>query len=200
VPVHPSIAAHFGLDWVDETTRYRFFMEDVLPRDALYRRFLRCEAYPEVADAFQAVTRNAPECGTRLEQALAQVPESPWLHQAKAMLLLREGHPAAALAHATRARARYPALHGIHGQIAECLWQLGRQREAVAEIRQEIARNPYILRHHVALAHWLVKLDDWAAAAESVGNALQIEPEREDLARWWEHLLQRAQQAAVTAS
>lgn len=200
LPVHPSIAAGQGLAWAQPGTRYRFYMETLLTDAAFYLRFARCEAYPEAGQAHQAAIRGAEGAQALVDDALAKVPDSPWLAQAQAMLCLRAGKAEEGLAWALKARAAYPELWMINAHIADCLDALGRAEEAEAALRAELARNPYIFRLHASLAARQEKRGAFAQAAETIEQALQLEPAQPELLGLRARLSSRAQQTVHGAS
>jgi len=200
LPVHPTVAAAFGLAWAAPVTRYRFYMETLLTAAQFYARFAHCEAYPQVGQAHQAAIRGAADAAAQVDAAFALVPDSPWLCQARATLLLRAGNPGEALAWAQRARDSYPDLWMIQAQIADCLDALGRPAEAAAALRLEIARQPYSLRLYTALASRQERCGAFAEAAESLARAVDIEPGQADIEQWRARMVARAQQETPAAS
>lgn len=192
MPVHPGIARHFGLQWADEKTRYAFYTESYLTFEAFMRRFVRCEAYPEVMQALTSVHKNTPDCRAKLEHALKLVPDSPWVHMAMGTLALRDGNPAEALPWLLRAREAYPRMVNLHAQLSECLHALGRKEEAMRFLRQELEVQPFNIRMYMYLSQAQKELKDFAGAAETMAQASAIEPHRLDLKRWHKQLLAKA--------
>ena len=170
LPIHPAIAAHHGLTWVDAATRHAFWREEMLSFEGYAHRFVRCLAYPAMDVAVQAVMRAQPGAEALLDAALADLPDSPWGLHALAILKLRAREFGAARATLDRVIALHPGLGGAHASRHDALLGLGRTEEAVAALREEVRRQP----HRVAPRLRLLRHGD-GAQAQAI---LALQPDR----------------------
>jgi tetratricopeptide (TPR) repeat protein len=177
MPVHPGIAAHFGLTWTDATTRTCFWREDMLTFEDYARRFAHCEAYPEMDIAVDAVMRAQPDGPTLLHAALEKLPASPWGLHAQAVLHLRDGRPRKALMHLNRVVRLYPAFAGVYATLHDCLMRLGRDGEALDALREEIRRQPHRVNFRLRLAQHLRSAGQVAEAVAEADCILMLQPD-----------------------
>ena len=80
LPIHPSVARHFGLQWADAETRYRFHDEGYLTFAEFVQRYVQCRASTVVQEALVAAAQQRPDAGTLLEAALAECLENVRRH------------------------------------------------------------------------------------------------------------------------
>ncbi len=151
LPIHPAIAAHFGLAWVDAATRHAFWREEMLSFEDYAQRFVECRAYPAMNVAVQAVMRAQPDGQALLDAALADLPDSPWGLHARAVLHNRARDFAAALPILQRVLGLHPGLAGAHASLHDALLGLGREEEAVLALREEVRRQPYRIPYRMRL-------------------------------------------------
>ncbi len=121
LPIHPAIATHFGLAWMDATTRHAFWREEMLTFEGYAQRFVECRAYPAMDAAVQAAMRAQPDAHALLDAALAQLPNSPWGLHARAILHNRAGGFAAALPILERVLDLHPGLAGAYASLHDAL-------------------------------------------------------------------------------
>ena len=152
LPVHPAIAAHFGLRWADGATRHAFWREEMLTFEDYAHRFVQCRAYPAMDVAVQAAMRAQPDAQTLLDAALRDLPDSPWGLHARAVLHIRSRAFAAALPVLHRVIDLHPGLGGVHASLHDALMGLGRKEDAVAALREEVRRQPHRVANRVRLA------------------------------------------------
>jgi tetratricopeptide (TPR) repeat protein len=112
LPIHPSIARHFGLRWVTEETRYPFLFEGGYTFDEYVLRFMTGTWSAALQEGVIDAGCNAPQARQKLMAGLREAPRSARGHHELAGLLEREGDFAAALAHQRQAFAlgRDPAI------------------------------------------------------------------------------------------
>ncbi len=176
LPVHPGTAGHFGLAWADAGTKYLFWREAVLTFEAYAHRFVRCEAYPDIERATDAVMKSQPEAHRLVAAALAAVPDSPWALHAAAILKVRETHFAAALPLLHRALAQHEFLPGARATLHECLLGLGRTEEATEALLQEVRHAPFRIPHQMRLAQHFRSLGRIADARNVLDVVLSLNP------------------------
>jgi tetratricopeptide (TPR) repeat protein len=171
LPLHPAIAAHFGLTWTDAATKNCFWREEMLNFEDYARRFVHCRAYPEMDEAVDAVMRAAPDGPSLLASALEKLPDSPWGLHAQAILHLREARPRKARMNLNRVVRLYPGFAGVYATLHECLMQLGREDEALEALCEEVRRQPHRVKFRLRLAQHLRiagRLEESLAQAEAV--------------------------------
>jgi tetratricopeptide (TPR) repeat protein len=105
LPVHPSIAAHFGLRWVSPETRYPFLYEGGFTFDEYVVRFMTATWSAALQEGVIDAQRFEPHAKAKLIQGLQEAPRSAIGHHMLAGILEREGDIGAALAHQRQAFA-----------------------------------------------------------------------------------------------
>jgi tetratricopeptide (TPR) repeat protein len=178
VPIHPGVAAHFGLQWADAATKYRFYSEDMLTFEQWALRVARCEAYPAVNDAVNAVMGGAADGAAKLAAARGLLPASPLVWHAEAVLHTRAGRFDEALVLLRRVAAVAPAMMRLDADLFECLYGLGRWDEAEAALRAELMARPYQFALQAKLAAFLAELGRWEDAVGAAEIALALAPDR----------------------
>jgi hypothetical protein len=176
LPVHPGVAAHFGLHWAAADTLYRFNSEDMLSFEAWAYRFMRCEAYPAVTRAVTAVQQGWPNGARLLRVAAEQLPDSVLVRHAQATLLVRAGKYRAALAQLRDIASRFPALPGVHADLFDCLAGVGEDAAAEAAMRTEIALRPAQRNLYTRLARFLRERGRADDALAEAAIALELAP------------------------
>ena len=177
LPVHPAIAAHFGLSWTDAATRCCFWREEMLDFEGHAHRFVHCQAYPEMDEAVDAVLHARPHGPALLDRALQTLPDSPWGLHAQAVLDLREGRVRKARVTLNRVIRLYPAFAGAYAHLHECLMQLGRADEALDALREEVRRQPHRVNFRLRLAQQLRSAGLAAEAVVQAEAVLVLQPD-----------------------
>ena len=128
-PIHPSVARHFGLRYVDHGTLYRFHHEGRFSFADAVRRYLTGAWNPRLAEALGLVRRGGDPAAIRplLEQALKQSPESApgWI--ALAGSRQRLGDNDGAIRAARNAVLHDPDIASHHSFLAGLLLRSGDQ-------------------------------------------------------------------------
>jgi hypothetical protein len=187
LPMHPAVAAHFGLRWAGPDTRYRFNSEAMLSFEEWAHRFARCEAYPAVTRAVTAVQQGWPNAARLLRDAAAQLPDSALVRHAQATLLIRAGKHRAAVSTLQALARAFPALPGVHADMFECLAAMKLDKAAERAMRAEIALRPAQRSLYTRLARFLrergqapdAELACALALAPDAPMDLESEPEAE---------------------
>jgi tetratricopeptide (TPR) repeat protein len=110
LPIHPSIAQHFGLRWVTPDTRYKFLFEGGYTFDEYVVRFMKGTWSASLQEGVIDAQRGKPEAKSKLIIGLQEAPRSALGHQALSTILSREGDFEAALFHQRRAFELGPEL------------------------------------------------------------------------------------------
>lgn len=153
-PIHPQVAAHFGLDFISENQRYRYWFEGRFTFAEYCHRYVRCAFNESLVKAILLANegRNR-ESIPHFEQALRLSPQSGYGHVAFSHTLWAVGRHEDALTKAEEAAAI----------LADDPWEL-----------------PNVLEH---LGHCRVANGDPAGAEASFRRALTLVPNRSSLYR-----------------
>ncbi len=108
MPLHPGVAAHFGLTWAGAHLSFRFLSEDYLTFEEWVARFLRCEAHPAVSRGVEAVLQNQAGAEDAFNTAAALLPNSALVAYARGILAKRAGRADEALHMLTGLATRFP--------------------------------------------------------------------------------------------
>ena len=91
-PLHPQIIEHFGLDYADAQTRYRYFEEGCFTFEEWCLRYMKLEWDPVLAEGLWHAREGRPEAAmAALERATASSPRSAMGRAVLSDLLLRRG-------------------------------------------------------------------------------------------------------------
>ena len=139
--------------------------------------------------------RNLAEARALARRAKLGLPASPELEALAAQIELEAGDPAAALAHAERARALEPRSARAIAFAGDALAALGRRDESLAAYDAALAVDPYEPRAHMGRLRHAAEAGDLDAAARYESEARARAPENSELllalAFVWERLGQR---------
>jgi len=157
LPIHPNLAAHYGLRYVAPTTCYRYHEEGRFTFAQYVRRYLRYEWNRPLAEALYLGQRADPnEVLPLLDRALLTSPRSPAGLSLKANLHLRLGNAPAARAAVLGAIAAMPDFPDWHAQLASVAQAQGDLLAAEAALCTAIALLPGTVRFHQSLADLLL--------------------------------------------
>ncbi len=142
--VHPHLAAHFGLVWANEATRYPFWLDGDFTFAEFITRYLRfewCEDFA-IGGHLCADPARRGEAVARLRAGLATHPES---HRAWALLshvLVAEGALPEALAAAREAVSRNPRDGEYFAHLGNLLTNAGEVASARVAYERAVALEP----------------------------------------------------------
>ena len=177
LPVHPKVAAHFGLTWTDATTRVCFWRETMVNFEEYARRFAKCEAYPEMDIAVDAALRSLPDGPELLQGALEKLPDSPWGLHALAVLHIRGGRFRRAMKLLRRVAELHPNFAGVYAAMHECLVGLGRDAAACEALQEEVRRQPHRVIYRLRLAQAFRAAGRIAEARDEAQIVLALQPD-----------------------
>ena len=189
LPIHPSVARHFGLRWAGSETRYRFHEEGYLSFADFARRYVECRASTALQTALAAAAEQRPDSGALLEAALTECPQSALALFTLAKLHMAEGRNADAISLVRRALELEPNLEWGHHLLAGCLQTEGDVDAAERHYRSEAALRPYRAPVQARLAHFLANRRKLDEAVNAIEGALEMQPGNADYRRWrdaWE--------------
>jgi tetratricopeptide (TPR) repeat protein len=176
LPIHPSVARHFGLPYATPETRYRRMNEGSYTFAEFALRYMRNEWCRALAEGL-ANAREKPELALeQLEAGLAERPGSGegWLIRGE--ILRRLGRAAEAEASMRRAVEAEPDEAPHWNGLAHLLAELGRTEEALRAIERAERldpTDPHYPGMHAALAERLGRTELAQACAARV---LRLEP------------------------
>jgi tetratricopeptide (TPR) repeat protein len=141
LPVHPSIAAHFGMRWVTDETRYPFLFEGGYSFDEYVLRFMEAKWSPSLQEGIIDAQRSEPQAKSKLMIGLQEAPRSGFGHHILAGILEQEGDLSSALAHQRRAFDLEKA-YGIANRLGHLLLRSGDKTEALKVYGEAVQLDP----------------------------------------------------------
>ncbi len=190
LPIHPSVARHFGLRYADETTRYRYLMEGAYTFAEFIRRYAAYEWNETLMRGIHL--SHGADAGFALrilEAGLAASPGSLTGQCRRAELLVRLGRHAEAAAQARQTAATWPAEPEAQICLADTLRASFKPAEAVDAARAALAAAPQFASAYRCLADALLAAGHQAAAIAAANRASRLEPGNAHLAAARGHML-----------
>jgi tetratricopeptide (TPR) repeat protein len=143
LPIHPSVARHFGLRYIGEGHRFRFRDEGRFTFAEHALRYMECRWNMALAEGLALAEGGDPATALdRLRAGLAVSPAAASGHAALGRVLARIGQREEAIEAARRAVALAPEDASYHGELAALLRDAGRFDEAERECRTAITLDP----------------------------------------------------------
>lgn len=176
LPIHPSVARHFGLSYAREGTRYKYLNEGsyTFPEYAL--RYMRNEWNADLADGLANAHPNPELALPQLDAGLAMSPGAAEGHFVRADVLRRLGRPEEAEPAIRRAVAAEPDEARYQNGLAHALAELGRLDEAAVAIRRAASLDPYDPHYHGMRAILALRMGQNALAEASANRVLELDP------------------------
>jgi Flp pilus assembly protein TadD len=179
LPVHPSVIAHYGLEYVTKDSEYRFFQEGKLTFKEYVSRYVRYDWNRELHQGiYLARSPDAsPEEALRLlEKGLEKAPQSDLGLRAKSDALVRSGNLESARDAAAAAVAADPEHTENHVVLASVLMRMGDLAAAEATLRQALEMQPHGAKLHRTLADVLSRAGRSQAAVDVAEIAVSLSP------------------------
>jgi tetratricopeptide (TPR) repeat protein len=178
LPIHPAVAAHFGLQWAPAGRLYRGWTGEHVSFPEYARRYLAYADGPELEEGARQAQEG--EASAALEPLLIAITRASGqaslsAYRAISQVLTRTGHTAAALETMQKAAAIEPANVDLCLTKAELLLALNRLDEADAEIARYIAQNPTSLAPHVLSANVSERRGDTDGMVAALRAAVAID-------------------------
>jgi hypothetical protein len=195
-PIHPSVAAHFGITWTNRRL-YRSWTGVGIDFPEYVRRYLAFAEGPELEHGLRlAANARNEEALARLESAVARPMGRRSLSAQHALALLEGvddaagdeaelsratellgfGRAEAAEAELLASLARAPRWVAAWLLLADIREKRGDGAGRVEALRQAISLRPNDPAVHGRLTHALVALSDWRGAAASAENEAALNP------------------------
>ncbi len=177
VPIHPSVAKHFGMRWVKEETRYPFLWEGAFTFNQYVLRFMQAHWSPTLQEGIIDAKRNEAGARAKLETGLQDAPLSAMGAHELSRILEHDGDLENALIWQRRAvaNATYQPESadntGFRLRLAALLRKAGKTDEAVRILRDATAADPINAHGWSALRNALL---DCGLVTEAYQAALQV--------------------------
>jgi tetratricopeptide (TPR) repeat protein len=176
-PIHPSIATHLGLSFVDENTTYRYRHEGHFSFEAFTLRYLTYQWDANLAEGMQlAHTNQAARAIPLLMEGLRALPNSVAGWRTLGLVLSSQGEIKPAIEVATKAIALDPADPEGQATAAHIWLRAGDLTEAERCARAAIKTFPFWPGSHRILAYILSKKGEHAAAFVTASWACGLAP------------------------
>ena len=176
LPIHPSVARHFGLAYGHEGERYRHLYEGSFTFAEYVARYVRNEWNRDLAEGLANAGASPELALSQLEIALQTSPGSAEAHFVKGDLLRRLGRSAEAEAPTRRAIELAPEKPSYHSGLAHLLAGAGRQEEAFEEMSEATRLDPFD-PHFLGMRALLALRTNRPADAEADARLLlELEP------------------------
>ena len=185
LPLHPQLIRHFGIQFADPATRYRFFEEGAgYTFEEYMRRYYGYVWNAPLSEGLWLAHSGDPAQALEvLTQGLAGNPDSLVGLCTRAALLSRLGRHAEAASDAQDAVELWPAEPEGYVALSDLMRACGDLDGAVREARQAVAACQNCAPAHVCLAMALEAAGDKQGAAAAAQTAAGIEPANRDYAR-----------------
>jgi tetratricopeptide (TPR) repeat protein len=181
LPIHPAVADHFRLSFLEPEQRYRFLWEGTFTFEEYADRYMRFEWNEELSEGIGlASSQQYAEALPKLEAGVARSPHSSAGFRLLASTLSAMGKVDAAIATAQRAVAEDPNDPHAHGVLFHVLRHVGRESEAETAIRAAIRIAPETAAFHLALVDLLRRQQRVHEAVSSAREAVRVEPNNSD--------------------
>jgi tetratricopeptide (TPR) repeat protein len=178
VPVHPSIARHFGLTWVREDTTYPFLWEGSFTFDEYVLRFMTARWSSALQEGVFDASQNRPGARAKLEQGLREAPNSAEGWHALSRIVEREGDLAEAITLQQRAVRCKPDADRLL-RLAHLLIAKGDQRRAARLLQQATQVDPMNVAAWSTLRDTFLALDRPKLALPAAEQAAALAPKPE---------------------
>jgi Flp pilus assembly protein TadD len=177
LPIHPGVARHFGLSFLEPQQRYRFLREGSYTFEEYANRYARFEWNQELSEGIALASSQRPaEALAKLRAGLERSPHASAGHRLLASSLAALGDSGAAVESARRATTEDPNDPHAYGVLAHCLRHLGRSDEAEAAILTAIRLDPDSASTHLALVDLLKSQARLPEAVAAARKALDADP------------------------
>ncbi|HZU87942.1 MAG TPA: WcbI family polysaccharide biosynthesis putative acetyltransferase, partial [Stellaceae bacterium] len=160
LPIHPSVARHFGLRYIGEGHRFRLVNEGRLTFAEYALRYMEGRWNAALAEGLALAEGGDPAAARdRLRAGLAVAPEAAAGYAALGRVLARLGQREEAIETARRAAALEPEDASYHAGLAALLRDAGNFAEAERECRTALALDPTDARSAALLVDVLRRAD-----------------------------------------
>jgi len=181
-PIHPSVARHFGLKFINADTRYRTWSGENLTFGEWLARYVRYDWNEPVADVMRRIgdvrqfDAEAEAMLAQIERALSRTPDTIGGQGCYAHLLFMKGDIAGAAEAAGRAAMLDPADPNLVGTLAFHRVDQGLHAEAEDLVRHVVAAWPRYPTGWTNLGIVLHRVGKPAEAIQALRQAIGLDP------------------------
>ena len=177
LPIHPSVARHFGLTFVSDDRRYRFMNEGTFTFEQFARRYMKLEWNEPLEEGLSLSRRGELDAAAeKLTEALALSPRSAAAHHGLYHVLMQQGQLDRAMNEALSAVLLEPDDVAYRVSLGHVLQKANAPDEAEHQLRTAVALAPRDPHYHMVLAHHLWHRRAAAEAIALMRQALEIDP------------------------
>jgi tetratricopeptide (TPR) repeat protein len=172
VPIHPSIARHFKLQYISDDTRYPFMSEGSYTFDEYVLRYMRAEWNRDLEEGMIDAHRGTPSASARLASALLTSPHAGNGYHALSHRLAQEGRTEEALEACRNAAMASPDNPAVFHSLGRLCFQAGDLVPAEAAFQKAADLDPVNWDNQAWLRDVRLQLarDAAAAAADLAPN------------------------------
>ncbi|TWB13013.1 WcbI family polysaccharide biosynthesis putative acetyltransferase [Nitrospirillum bahiense] len=189
-PIHPSVARHFKMDFLNEDSRYLYFTGERMTFREYVDRYLKYEyndplfrgMYGGDWDSSSKSGRQRRIAQIRIGVQSSSVP-SAWASYELASLLLAQGEKSLALDSAHNALRIEPTNVHYRVMLANTLCVNAQAENALALLREGIGQWPGVALLWHVLANVLKSIGQQDQAVQAAAKAYEIEPHNKALLR-----------------
>lgn len=194
-PIHPSIARHFGLNYINETTTYRFLNEGRYTFSEWVTRYLAGDWNQTLAEGMDYRRKKRPFDATQelLERGLALSPGSGPGWGALSATLIGQGRMQEAISAARKAVECEPDEATSHAHLSGLLFQSGDAQGAAQSCRAAFDLDPAAIQIRRRVPYALMKAGAFVDALKFVQDQIAdpVEPPTSELYALLARLLER---------
>ncbi len=177
LPIHPSVARHFGLEFVSPDRRYRFMNEGSFTFEQFARRYMKLEWNEPLEEGLSLSRRGELDAAAeRLTEALAIGPKSAAAHHGLCHVLMQQGQLDRAINEALSAVLLEPDDVAYRVSLGHVLQKANALDEAEHQLRAAVALAPNEPHYYMVLAHHLRHCQRTGEAIALLRQALEIDP------------------------
>jgi tetratricopeptide (TPR) repeat protein len=194
LPIHPSVARHFKLDFISSDQKYRSLDGGFVKFQDWAARYMRFEWNEPliVGMAMMTEAKNDSCARLKLQEGLSRSPDSALGWHSLALLSERQGDREKAIDAARRSIKEDPNIPECHHMLGNLLSSEGLHDQSVSEFDQAAKLDPANAHFHTRLADALSRAGQLGRAISAVRGAMAIEPQSGPLLIRLGHLLSAA--------
>lgn len=177
LPIHPSVAAHFGMDFVTPDRRYRFMNEGFFTFREYALRYMRYEWNDALEEGMSlARAGNLEAAHDRLTAAIARSPDSAAAHNSLSHVLVGQNRLEEGVFEIQRAIEIEPDFAAYRAHYGVLLRRLGRLEEAEGQLREAVTADPAEPHNLILLAHLLQHRGRVGEGCALIRAAIELDP------------------------
>lgn len=177
LPIHPSVARHFGMDFVTPDRRYRFLNEGLFTFREYALRYMRYE-WNEALEEGMSLARAGKlgEAHDRLVAAITCKPDAAAAHNSLSHVLVAQNRLEEGAAEIRRAIEIEPDFAAYRANYGVILRRMGQLEEAEAQLRQAVIADPVEPHNLILLAHVLRQRGQAEEGCALIRAAIDLDP------------------------